>query len=368
MSTTRPQPHADSWTLSGQVPIEDPLGNETEGAFSAPQKSYGVDFAVADLVDRLNAETIFVPPFQRDYVWSLEDASRFVESLLLNLPVPGIFLAREFEADRLLIIDGHQRLRSLQFFLNGTFGPTSEPFRLRGVQQRFEGKGYSDLSFRERKDLDTALIHATIVHQEDPLGANSSVYHIFERLNTGGRELTGQEIRSALYHGELRKLLSDLNENEHWRAIFGPNDPRMRDQELILRFLALLFYRDEYAPPMKDFLNRYMAINRNLTVQSAQAIKSSFREPMALVYDALGKNAFKPGDQINAAVFDSVMVGVATALQNELPLDAEQVQRAYQHLLKDNDYQAAYQQSTANKSSVETRLQRSIDAFSKTLS
>lgn len=82
--------------------------------------SYGADYDVEGLVKRLNRKDILIPPFQRNYVWSINDASRFVESLLLGLPVPAVFLAKE-ESQKLLVIDGQQRLRSLQFFYNGFF-------------------------------------------------------------------------------------------------------------------------------------------------------------------------------------------------------------------------------------------------------
>lgn len=364
MGASSHRTYADRWDASNEVSIDDPLGDETESDFSAPAKWYGADFTVDDLIARLNDDNIFVPPFQRSYVWSLEDASRFVESLLLNLPVPGIFLAKEYDADRYLIIDGHQRLRSLQLFRHGTFEPTGAPFQLQGVQERFEGKSYHDLSPQMRADLDSALIHATIVHQEDPLGEQSSVYHIFERLNTGGRALTSQEIRSALYHGAFRQLLSELNEDDHWRAIFGAPDPRMRDQELILRFLALLFYREDYKPPMKEFLNRYMAQNRNLDVQPAPRIEEAFRDTINRFHGALGEGAFKPGGQFNAAVFDAAMVGLATRLRTGPDIRSGNIKQAYDRLLGDEEFQKAYQQSTANAKSVEARTNLAVDAFS----
>ena len=86
--------------------------------------SYGADYPVDGLVKRINAEDIYIPEFQRGYVWSLNQASRFIESLLLGLPVPGIFVAKDEETKKLLVIDGQQRLKSLQFFYNGMFRPT----------------------------------------------------------------------------------------------------------------------------------------------------------------------------------------------------------------------------------------------------
>lgn len=85
--------------------------------------SYGIDFDVKGLVERLRQDKVFVPEFQRSFVWRLPDSSRFIESLLLGLPVPGIFLAKDPESQKLFVIDGQQRLRSLQYFYEGVFRP-----------------------------------------------------------------------------------------------------------------------------------------------------------------------------------------------------------------------------------------------------
>ena len=121
--------------------------------------------------------------------------------------------------------------------------------------------------------LDDSILHAIIVKQEKPFDEDpSSIYHIFERLNTGGVLLQPQEIRSCIFHGPFARLLSQLNANGDWRLIFGKVSSRMRDQELILRFFALLFGASNYSKPMKEFLNRFMArhrgLNRGLWVKS----------------------------------------------------------------------------------------------------
>ena len=112
--------------------------------------SYGIDFDVEGLVKRIGRGTILLPEFQRNYVWTLPEASRFIESLLLGLPVPGIFLAHDTESGKMYVIDGQQRLLSLQFFLSGYFkpkkdAPSNRVFRLTGVQKQFNGLLFSEL-------------------------------------------------------------------------------------------------------------------------------------------------------------------------------------------------------------------------------
>src|SRR5206468_12424422 len=127
--------------------------------------SYGADYPVDGLVKRMASGAIFIPSFQRGYVWSLPQASRFIESLLLGLPVPGIFLSKEEQAQKLLVIDGQQRLRTLEYFYDGIFRPTGRQFALQGVQPQFEGKTYRTLSAEDRRRLDDSILHATIIKQ-----------------------------------------------------------------------------------------------------------------------------------------------------------------------------------------------------------
>jgi len=104
---------------------------------------------------------IFIPQFQRSFVWSINQASRFIESLLLGLPVPGIFLSKEPETGKLLIIDGQQRLKTLQYFYQGVFHNGRE-FSLQNVQDRLLGKTHRTLDQTDKNILDDSIIHATV--------------------------------------------------------------------------------------------------------------------------------------------------------------------------------------------------------------
>ena len=207
--------------------------------------SFGIDFDVEGLIRRLNKEEIYVPEFQRNFVWSHRESSQFVESLLLGLPVPGIFLAKDRQTQKMMIIDGQQRLKSLQFFYGGYFKPdpskkTQQVFKLIQVQPQFEGRTYETLEEDDQRRLDNSVIHATIIKQESPdEEEDSSLYYVFGRLNSGGRRVTAQEIRTAIYGGELSHLVEKLNDHPTWRSLFGKESVRLKDRELILRFLAL---------------------------------------------------------------------------------------------------------------------------------
>jgi uncharacterized protein with ParB-like and HNH nuclease domain len=251
-------------TESGEpdnTPDDDNVLDETEGEASSPAiygiSSYGADYTVDLLVKRMRSEAYVVPPFQRSYVWPLRKASRFIESLLLGLPVPGIFLYKESGTGNHLIVDGQQRLKTLQFFYDGHFG--ERKFRLKDVQDRWLEKTIDDLSAVDRQQLDDAIIHTIIFSQESPPENNSSIYHVFERLNTGATPLTPQEIRHCINHGDFTNLLEELNDNLEWREIYGNKNRRLKDRELILRFLALYYDNSKYERPMSEFLNGFMS-------------------------------------------------------------------------------------------------------------
>ena len=332
--------------------------------------SFGIDFDVDGLSRRLKRGEIIIPGFQRNYVWNLGDASRFIESLLLGLPVPGIFLSRDPDSGKYVVIDGQQRLKSIQFFYDGVFNPLPEAsiqraFKLTGVQKQFEGLTYGDLNPKDQIDLNNSVIHATVVKQDSPAADDTSVYHIFDRINSGGRRLTQQEIRSALYHGKLIEELGTINEYPSWRSIFGKVHSRQRDQELILRFLAFFFEEELYEPPLSEFLTQFVGKNRNPQDDFLKGAACIFTRTMDAFVCALGRGIFRPERALNAAVFDSMSVGLARKIDSSgCPPRPEETKLAYQELLQDADYIESVSRSTADEQSVTRRMKRAAECFS----
>jgi hypothetical protein len=331
--------------------------------FTYDISSEGGNFDVEGLVRRVQRGTIDVPKFQRDYVWSKTQADRFIESLLLGLPVPGIFLFKEPNSEKLLVLDGLQRLRTLEYFYRGLF--RDRKFALKEVQKRFVDKTYETLEENDRLRLDNYLLHATIVQQLKPSEDQSGIYFLFERINTGGTSLAPQEIRACLYQGGFKSLLTTLNEDPAWRAIYGRVSNRMKDQELILRFFALYYMRDVYARPMKKFLNEFMGQNRNFDHLDRTHVEQLFLRTISLVHASLGPVAFRPQGGLNAAVFDSVMVGLATRLERNPAPKAAAVSEAYFSLITSKSYGVQTGRATADKESVLGRIESAIKAFAK---
>lgn len=331
--------------------------------------SYGADFPVDGLVKRMQNGDIVVPTFdpgqgdedlgvvgfQRDFVWSKSQADRFIESLLLGFPVPGIFLVQGSE-NVFLVLDGQQRLKTLQSFYAGVF--RDRAFRLQYVQPSFRGLGYDDLDTDSRRRLDNSIIHATVVRQEVPSEDQSGIYKIFERLNTGGTLLQPQEIRVALFNGALIRLLRDLNEDEHWRALCGNRSKRLKDQELILRFFAFRSRADQYRAPMKEFLNEYTGWNIELQHESADELSKAFRATTKLIHEHLGDRAFRLVRAVNAAVVDSLMTVVEEGIREGSLKGQSELHKAYGKLLDDAEYRAAVERATAREENVALRLTR----------
>jgi hypothetical protein len=212
--------------------------------------------------------------------------------------------------------------------------------------------------------LDNSILHAIVVRQDEPSEDQSSIYLIFERLNSGGTILQPQEIRVALYHGSFAGLLARLNEYPAWRSLYGRKSSRLKDIELLLRFFALYFHGGSYRRPMKEFLNRYMAANRDLNKQSESVLTPLFQGTVDAIFAGIGPRAFRPfGSAVNAAVLDAVMYGVASRLSTGRIVDQTKLKVQYDNLLKDASFMAAVTRATADEESVRGRLEAAKGAF-----
>lgn len=365
---TNADDEVDAKELLEQDEVEDvnPEAPEEELPFVYTITAYGADYPVDALVARLDQQDIVVPEFQRGFIWPRARIDRFIESLLLGLPVPGIFLANEPATNRMLVIDGQQRLMTLHSFYKGIL--RGREFALgKGIQEQFEGCTYESLEEEDRRRLDNSIIHATVIRQDHPSDDQSSVYFVFERLNTGGTFLQPQEIRAAIFQGEFNELLDELSRYEGWSEIFGRPSKRRKDQELILRYFAFLHAGDGYKRPMKEFLNTFMGKHRHLNGLDRDELVASFQGVIDTLRKALDPGGlFRPGGRaINAAVFDAVAVGMSRRLEKDEPVDPKRVREAYQKLLSDTDFQMAYTKATADEASVSRRLELATRSFAE---
>ena len=197
-----------------------------------------VDYNLRALSELLEEKTIDLhPEYQRRYRWSDERQSKLIESFIMNVPVPPIFL-NEDEFGKYSVIDGKQRLNSIQRFL------TSE-LELVGLDvfRDFNGKTFSDLPLIYQNYIKTrAVLRAIIILSESDTDIK---YKVFLRLNTGGVSLNAQEIRNSAYPGDLNDLIMKLSENSTFHKLLGVDDineskihQEMKDVEYVLRFFT----------------------------------------------------------------------------------------------------------------------------------
>ena len=291
-------------------PLESELEDLDVGVPIYRIRSYPSDPDSETLHGRWKRGEIAIPEFQRGFVWKPTQASRLIESFLMGLPVPGIFVFVEEDGLKQTVIDGQQRLTSIFGFFDGKL-PSGGVFTLKGVDDRWEGKQFTSLDPAEKARLLHSILRVVNIEQQNPQDGSSSIYQIFERLNTGGTALTPQEIRNSSYHGPFNDMLLERNKALVWRQIFGATQPdaRMRDIELIARFLALYEGSDSYARPMKKFISDYMG--RHQREANPQEYQHIFLDSAQRVVNSLGQRPFHVRRGINVAVYDATMVAFA---------------------------------------------------------
>ena len=334
---------ADWLDLGDDAEADDDLGQiEEYDLTSSPN-----DFNVSTIASFIGSGAVKIPGFQRNYVWDIRRASKLIESLIIGLPVPQVFL---YEQDRndFLVVDGQQRLMTVYYFVQGRFPRLDkrpelrlvfntdgkipeellanddyfEDFKLRlsevspGRANKFNGLKYQTLAdFKTQFDLRT--IRNIIVKQVRPSGDNSSIYEMFHRLNTGGVVLTPQEVRASLYHSTFYDKLFDLNLEPDWRALLGQQKPdlHMRDAEVLLRGLAVWKLGDRYRPSMVRFLNEFSAETKRYSDDEVENILAVTRRALASLA-ASDRGAFLTKQQkFSAPRFEAIFAVAAEQIE-----------------------------------------------------
>lgn len=346
---------AEDWEFDETEESED----QEQDALVYQISSYPADITLKGYLDKWNSGQLEIPPFQRNYVWDQVKASKLIESFLLGLPVPVVFLYKNRKTNKLAVIDGQQRiLSSIRFFKNEF---DEKIFRLKNVLPKWNGKTYEELEESDRYQLDDTVLRATVVQQLDPED-DSSIYHIFERLNTGGINLNPMEIRKCVYFGEFFSLLERLNNNENWRKIIvkANIDKRLRDVELVLRCMALHAEWKKYDKPMKGFLNSFMAkighLNNDERADLLARFETTFSKTCDLIANNLPDKPFHLRGRINYAAMDSIFNAAANL--EEVPDD---IVARYKKLVADPDYIDTSTINTSDGKTLHIRFQKALD-------
>lgn len=303
--------------------------------------SYPSDYTLRGLYDMFCEGDISIPDYQRGFVWSIKQSSLLIESFLIGLPVPPIFLYIDDE-NKNLVIDGQQRLMSIVYFIKGYFGEEDkmgkrQVFKLSGLKEnnKYYNKTFNDLDSKDKRRLDNSVLRAINIRQLSPIGESTCVYHIFERLNTGGTPLKSQEIRNCVFKSDFLNRLKELNKNEDWRTILGKKNivKNQTDVELILRIFGLSYKANEYEKPMKEFLNKIAKKNMKHS-DKIEEFSERFVETCHIIVAQLRPKPFNVRGPFNMSVFDSVFCTLLNNISN-LPNDLSE---RYENLVKDEKF------------------------------
>jgi hypothetical protein len=252
------------------------------------------DPEITSLYDRSKrGKMVLQPDFQRHFVWDAGKSSRLIESAILDIPLPVIYLSEEKDGKE-YVIDGQQRLTAFFSFIDGKF-PSGTVFKLTGLRvlKDLNNKLFSELNEDTQDKIKCCKIRTITFKRE----SNPELkFEIFERLNTGAVSLNDQELRNCIYRGKFNDLLKELSQDPDFRFILDLNQPekRMKDVELVLRFAA--FYHKNYLnykAPIKNFLNSEMIDYRQIDDAKAEELRKAFKMSVGTIRSVLGKNAFK---------------------------------------------------------------------------
>ena len=366
--------------------------NDSEEELAYSFKEYDVtstpnDFNTLTIISFIESGLFRIPGFQRNYVWDIKRASKLIESLIIGLPIPQVFLYEESK-NNYLVIDGQQRLLTIYFFTKKRFPLKEKRFELRQIfaengkfpdeylyddkyfedfklklsdkgnpSNKLHGMNYATLGeFKNSFDLRT--VRNIMIKQNYPED-DSAMFEIFNRLNSGGVILKPQEIRTSLYHSKFYNQLYKLNLNENWRKLLNQPEPdiHMKDVEILLRGFALLLEGKNYSPSMTQFLNSFSKKSRSFTEDSLSYFRQLFEKFCETVLP-LGAGIFATSKgKFNITVFESIFVALCEdAVANQNQEIKNTTLDKINTLKKNEDFTNATQDNTAGKKNVETRL------------
>jgi uncharacterized protein with ParB-like and HNH nuclease domain len=355
------------------------------------------DFNVLTIFSFIESKAVKIPGFQRNYVWDIKRASKLVESIIIGLPVPQIFLYEEAK-NSFLVIDGQQRLMSIYYFIKQRFPRTEkrtelrrvfdehgqipktvlqndeyfEKFNLRladlasGAANKFEGLNYETLEdYKTQFDLRT--IRNVIVKQNVPKDDDSSIYEMFNRLNTGGINLTPQEIRASLYHSDFYTMLSRVNMQAPWRKLLDGSQPdlHMRDIEILLRGFAMLLEGDKYGSSMARFLNRFSKNAKAFTDGTVKRLETVFNSFLEATAPLPSRAFFSASGKFSLTTFEAIFAAVCGEALKNGSLNVGRLNPSVVASFRSDSEFAKFSQAQSNrKANVAGRLRRAKELIS----
>ena len=356
------EPQGSDHYWDGSEALAESLFGDSANDDRASLQIQKADFTVNSIIDKINRNKVnLLPSYQREYVWTVKTASKLVESLMLNIPIPTMFF-HEVNDGGLEVVYWKQRLTSIWSFINGSF-PDGSAFKLKGLDVFAE---HNDKTFSELPPeiQERILDHPLNVHTIGRASQPDFVFEVFERLNMGATQLNEQELRNCIYQGVYTDLLQDLSNDQTLLRVCRAKAPhlRMKDRELVLRFFAMRRTGPNgMTSPIKAWLNEEIRENKDMTPSEAEAMRGDFVETINLVWDVFGDASFRPvkkgavsspdksngasgndsesfglfyrdhfeNGEINVALWDTVMYAFAGRSEEEIRPNREKIMAAF---------------------------------------
>lgn len=359
-----------------EIKLDDEKDEDEQDDLSGKRKIYTEqgDPEVDSLHKRFLKGRLHVQPiFQRQFVWDKIKSSRLIESALLEIPIPIVYLSEEKDGKE-NVIDGQQRLTAFFSFIDGKL-PNNSEFKLSGLKvfTDLNGKKFNELS-EELQDKITTYKMRVIKFKKESDG--DLQFEIFARLNTGSVPLNDQELRNCIFRGKFNELIKELSQDKDFKYLLGIATPdrRMKDRELVLRFAAFHFntYLNYYAP-IKKFLNDTMEKYRNISSVDEINLRNAFKNTVSIILSLLDNNAFKRyyrGDEknrngrwetqkFNVSLFDIMMYSFAREDKNTVFQNLDRIREALIDLMTtDQDFIDSIELSTSSKKAVTIRFDK----------
>ena len=302
------------------------------------------DLVVKSLVDQIDGGTIFLrplsdrPSYQRRYVWTNILASRLIESILLNVPIPPCYLSQneDFELD---VIDGQQRLYSIYRYINNQFALTGLE-----VLKDLNKLRFHKIPTKLQRQLTTHTLRLIAVTNESHPEIK---FDVFQRLNTNTVPLNAQELRNCIDRGSLNELLKDAVTYKPWLDILGKKSPdkRMRDEELVLRFFAFHIHGlKSYKTPQKYWLNDAARAGKNYSDEKIAKLSTTWQAAIETCLEwfdpseCFRRQPVGRSKAINRALFDLIMSSAARVSPPHARKVRKVFRRQYSGLLKNEEF------------------------------
>lgn len=311
------------------------------------------------------------PDFQREVVWRNPDQTRFIDSLIKQLPIPSMCFSLDYKTQRWQVIDGLQRMSTICRLLSGESWNLSE---LDDIDPQISGKPASDFH-----DLNSPLnqfllrvenlsLPVTVLRCDyDKRTHTRYLFTIFHRLNTGGMKLNNQEIRNCIYSGDFNRLLKELNGYADWKHLLrlkSARGNRFTKEELILRVFAFLESVGDYEGRLAAFLNDYMAAHRNPAAAELDLKRTIFKRTVSMVYNVIYEG--KPPSKQPISILESLLVGVAANIDHLETKPKTDVRSRLQELLNQEEFsEAKLSEGLSAKQRVTGRINAARQIFAK---